>query len=252
MPLLDDSAMEIHTLAGTGYGYSATRVEELGATEYTEAVLVVDVSGSVSGFRDGLEAAVKAIVESCRQSPRADNLLVRLVTFDSRVNEIHGFMPLIQCPPGRYTGAIQIGGATSLYDGAVNGIRSAIDYAKNLRAQDYESNAIVFVITDGDDVCSKLTANDVKQAKDEAIQSEALESIKTILIGVNVSNPSISQYLSHFQATGGFDQYVELKDASPKTLAKLAGFASQSISATSQSLGTGGPSQNIDPNALTI
>ena len=39
--------------------------------------------------------------------------------------------------------------------------------------------------------------------------------------------------------------HIDVGDATPRKLAKLAAFVSQSISSQSQALGTGGPSQNI-------
>ena len=76
-------------------------------------------------------------------------------------------------------------------------------------------------------------------------KSEALESILSILVGVNVNDPSVSQWLKALHQNAGFTQYVELGDAKAATLAKLADFISRSISAQSQALGTGGPSQSL-------
>jgi hypothetical protein len=71
--------------------------------------------------------------------------------------------------------------------------------------------------------------------------------VLTILVGVNVKDPSVSQYLADFRKSACFDQYVELAKADAKTLANLARFVSHSISAQSQALGTGGPSQALNP-----
>lgn len=55
MPLLnDEQTMDAHQIGGTNYGFSAKRLGDLGATEYTLGLLVVDVSGSVASFRDQL------------------------------------------------------------------------------------------------------------------------------------------------------------------------------------------------------
>src|SRR5438128_2007010 len=124
MPLLNDDTISQQQLPQSSYGYSATRIDNLGATEYTLASIVCDVSGSTSPFLGEMEAAIRKIVQACKYSPRADNLM-------------------------------------QLYRDA------------------------------------------------------------------------------------GFTQYVEIGDADPKTFAKLAQFVSKSISAQSQSLGTGGPSQSL-------
>ena len=67
----------------------------------------------------------------------------------------------------------------------------------------------------------------------------------SVLIGVSVQDPEVSRYLKKFHVDAGFTQYVELDQADAKTLARLAKFVSQSISAQSQALGTGGGSQQL-------
>ena len=95
------------------------------------------------------------------------------------------------------------------------------------------------------DNASALTARSVKEAFHQAVVSEALESVVSVLIGVNVQDRTAGGYLQDFKTDVGFTQYLELGQADPKTLAKLADFVSRSISAQSQSLGTGGPSQSL-------
>lgn len=246
MPILkDDDSMEQHKLGGSGFSFSATKVSNLGATEYTLFGLAADVSGSVGPFGPEIEACLKSVIESCQHSPRADNLMARVVTFNHHTNEIHGFKPLTDCHVASYTGRINPGGGTALYDASANLIQSLASYGKTLISQDYAANGVVCIITDGYDEGSTLTAKSVKEALADAMQSESLESLVSILIGVNVTNPTISRKLLEFKDAAGFTQYVETKDASPKTLAKLAGFISKSVSSQSQSLGTKAASQPI-------
>ncbi len=56
----------------------------------------------------------------------------------------------------------------------------------------------------------------------------------------------VKGYLKIFKDEAEIDQYVDAGDATPTKLAKLAEFVSQSISSQSQSLGSGGPSQNLN------
>ena len=79
----------------------------------------------------------------------------------------------------------------------------------------------------------------------QAVTSEALESIISVLIGVNVQDAEASRYLRHFHTDAGFTQYVELDKADAQTLARLAQFLSRSILAQSQLLGTGGTPQPL-------
>ena len=246
MPLLNDVNMENHNIQGSNYGFSAKRIDDLGASEYTLVGITADMSGSVLHFRDEIEKCVKEVINSCKHSPRADNLMLRLTSFDNKVEEIHGFKPLSECDVDKYTDAMVIGSITALYDASENIIESVTKYGKDLTNNDFDCNAIVFVITDGDDNASILTPNSVKESLERAVTSEALESMVSVLIGVNVQQKRLSQYLKDFHKTAGFTQYIELKDADAKSLAKLADFVSRSISSQSQSLGTGGPSQSLN------
>jgi len=246
MPLLtatDD--LRQAALPTSGYGYSATRLDDLGAAEYTLVSIVCDASGSVGAFRGELEQALKSIVQACRLSPRADNLLLRLVSFDDRLNELHGFKLLEQCNLSDYDGILRTGGTTALYDAAENAVSATTDYARRLDASDFAANALVFVLTDGMDNASTLTARSVKEALGQAVAEEALESFQSVLIGVNVSDRAVGGYLQDFKTDVGFTQYVEIANADAKTLSRLADFVSRSISAQSKSLGTGGGSASL-------
>ena len=245
MPIFNDTTLDQITLPNSHYGYSATRLEELGATEYTVVTIACDVSGSTAAFTSEMEAAITRIVQACKFSPRADNLLLRLVAFDNTLSELHGFKLLENCQLVDYGGILRAGGATALYDAAENAVTSTIDYGQKLSAGDFAANAILFVITDGMDNASKLPAQAVKAALARAVVSEVLESIVSILIGVNIQDVEASRQLRQFHVAAGFTQYIELDKADTKTLARLAQFMSQSISAQSQALGTGGASQSL-------
>jgi len=244
MPVFTDN-MDSHAIGGSNYGFSAKRIDDLGATEYTLVGIACDGSSSVTYFRDEMEKCVKEIVKACRHSPRSDNLLMRMTLFNSRLAETHGFRPLSECDVDKYTGSVHTGGSTALYDAAVNMMDSVSQYGADLVKNDFDVNGIVFVITDGDDNASAMTPGEVRKSLERAVQSESLESIVTILVGVNVQDPGLSQRLNDFSQSAGFTQYVELGNADASTLAKLADFVSRSISAQSQALGTGGPSQSL-------
>ena len=108
---------------------------------------------------------------------------------------------------------------------------------------EYLTNAIVILATDGDDNDSRTTEADVAGEIQRGVTSEVLESMRTVLVGVNAS--AYQAQLDAFRQNVGIDQYVDVADATPQRLAKLADFVSRSISAQSQALGTGGPSQAL-------
>jgi uncharacterized protein YegL len=238
----DQETVTLQTASGS-FTYSRTRMDALGASEYTLVAIVQDVSGSVAGFRPQMEKAIQEIVKSCEHSPRRDNLLVAVLKFDSNVMELHGFIQLDSTKNQTYT--LQPGGNTALYDATLRGLKMMTDTGAYLISNDYSVNGVIFVITDGDDNASSASPAAVQAAFAEAIRSENLESLLSVLIGVNVSNGQISRYLSDYQTKAGFTQYVEIQNATERELAKLAAFVSQSISSQSQSLGTGGASQPL-------
>ncbi|HVK04370.1 MAG TPA: VWA domain-containing protein [Armatimonadaceae bacterium] len=241
-------------LPGSSYGYSGTALSQLadGATEYTLATIVVDGSGSTGGFRREMQDAVGQIVVGCQRNPRADNMMLRLVEFDDDVREEHGFKMLTRCNPGDYADFMRLGGTTALYDSADNAVGAMVAYGQQLTDQQYAVNGIAVVITDGGDNASKLSATAVKKRVEDALRGEVLESLVLILVGLNpAKDAALTKALSDFAQDAGF-RYIDITDLTPAKFAKLADFISRSVSAQSQSLGTGGPSKPIDASQLVI
>lgn len=232
--------------AGSGsFSYSATKVSKLDASEYTLVTVVVDISGSVASYAAELEKCLQEIVRSCLRSPRADFLMLRIVAFNTRVEEIHGFKLLMNCNPDDYKGILHCGGGTALRDATYNAVEAANTYSKSLVDQDYSLNGIVFVITDGDDNASTVSETHVKEVLATAVKKEVMESMVSVLIGVD-ADPGVKQYLTNFHATTGMTQYVSMGGANERKLAKLAEFVSKSISSQSSSIGQGAASQPIN------
>lgn len=243
MKLLDVDIAETQTISG--FKYSGQKVESLSSDEYTIASIEVDGSGSTYGFVSDLEKMAKNIIESLSKSPRSNNMLVRVEAFDSSLKEVHGFVELSKVPPD-YTNSLYMGGMTALYDATGVGVESVEAYAKDLKKFDFISNGIVFVITDGGENASSnyRSSKKVKDLIDKVRSNETMESIKLILVGIG-NELSVKSILENYANEAGFDQFIWCGDATPQKLAKLAGFVSKSVSSQSQSLGTGGASQNL-------
>ena len=241
--------MQTHQIGGSTFQFSAARIENLGASEYTLVVVAVDVSSSLGGLGGDLDKLLGAIVEACRKSPRADNIMLRVLMFNRSVSEFHGFRPLPDLNPSDYDGSCNPSGTTALYDAAYSGIESCIQYGADLVAQDFDVNAAVFVLTDGQDNESKTTPRMIKDALAGAVKSEAIESIMPVLIGIGdgatADVSDVSPYLDRFHKEAGFQQYVYAGNADAATLAKIAGFVSKSVSSQSQSLCSGGVSTSL-------
>ena len=239
-----ENGMENSVLKVSPYGFSHKKIDELGATEYTLVSIALDTSGSVASYKDELEECIRTVVAACLKSPRADNLMLRIIDFNSKLTETHGFKPLGECNADDYTDFISPGGCTSLYDASVNAVEALNVYGKNLSDNDYEANAILVVITDGCENNSTNTITQVTEAVAKIKKDESVESIVTILVGVGVDQDS-SNELERFKNDVDFTQYVGTKSIDSKTFARLAAFVSSSISSQSQALGTNGPSQSL-------
>ena len=241
----------------TNYKFSATKIGDLGATEYTIATIVQDVSDSVGSYSVELENCVKAILKACQKSPRADNLMFRLSTFNHGLTEVHGFKELNGkkdasgvvvggCQEADYNGSIQCSGSTALFDAVHEAIECSKAYGKQLVSNEFQANAIIFVVTDGQNNTGNIqSAAPIKKALEAVRKTECLESIAVVLIGVTQGDVMLDTYLKQFVDEAGLTQYVDLGKASPQKIAKLAQFVSQSISSTSSALGTGQKSKPV-------
>ncbi|HEY4519978.1 MAG TPA: vWA domain-containing protein [Candidatus Paceibacterota bacterium] len=238
--------MDSHLIGRGGFAFTGLRFDKLGATEYTLVTVAVDVSGSVELFEKELLSAIKLAVDACKKSPRSDNILVRVLLFSTKfqggVSELHGFKPLTDIDVAAYP-ALHPSGSTPLWDAVYSSIGATNIYAELLANQDYGVNAITFVITDGANNSSTATMAMIKHELKKAISGEKLESMISILVGIN--SAECRTYLEEFQKEAGMTHYKDIGDATPRNLAKLAAFVSRSVSSQSQALGTGVPSKQI-------
>lgn len=249
MSLLDNDLEQIQ--AGSNYKFSATKMNNLGASEYTLATMVIDASSSVDSFGPQLEQTIKTIFKACEKSPRKDNLMLRLTQFNDQLTELHGFKLLGTINENDYNGALKIGGMTALFDAVDESVSATSTYGKQLKGQDFLCNAIIVVVTDGQNNRGSIyDPATIKKSLDAARKAENLESITLILVGVTSNDATLDVYLQDFKDKAGITQYVSIGSATPGKLAKLAAFVSQSISSTSAALGTGAPSQPLNSTSF--
>jgi uncharacterized protein YegL len=241
----NDNTSGMTTFGAGNFAFSAASLDTLESSEYTLCVICIDKSLSISGFATDMENALKNVVEACSKSPRSDNLMLRIVTFDREVNEFHGFKELNKCHLGDYDNMLtKLGGATTLYDAMVNGLESLNKYSEELNASDYSVNGLAVFISDGLDNYSTGTPSMIKSTLKDVVGENKLESLVGILVGVNTSDTSIERGLRKLAGEVGLE-FVDIKDANAKSLAKLAQFISKSITSQSKSLGTGIAPQSI-------
>lgn len=248
--LMANSEDQVISIPGPGnFQFSAVRIEDLGASEYTLVTIVCDVSGSVQTFSADLLNCIKSIVGACKKSPMVENLLVRLITFNDKINEIHGFKTLSDIDVNKYA-SLKPDAFTALYDASFDGIGATLEYAKRLVAQNFECNGAVYIITDGMDNRSTVTPSSIKERISASLRAEEIKSLVTILVALHDPSSSwsheVKTSLDKFHKEAGLSQFVDIGSATPQKLAKLANFVSESISSQSQALvGAGSPSQNL-------
>jgi len=247
MPITDD--MQITKIPGPGtFQFSAVRPENLGATEYTLVTIVVDETSSVYNFASDLLKTVKSIVEACQKSPRAENLMIRLVSFNDVQTEIHGFKPLSSIKIRDYK-PFKPDGMTALYDATYSAVGATLMYAQTLTNQDFDVNGAIYIITDGMDNMSSTKPKDIANKIKKAENDDDIESMITVLVGLQAPGSGyyddVSKSLNDFKDKAKLTQYIDVGEANPKRLAKLAQFVSHSISSQSQALGSGMASQPL-------
>ena len=249
MPRLMDTEEVMQQQGPGAFQFSGVRVEHLGATEYTLVTIVLDVSGSVYNFASDLLSMVKKIVEACQKSPRAENLMIRYLTFNHNIVEMHGFRLLKDINLDEYE-ALDPDGYTALFDASYDAIGATVDYSTRL-VDDYEFdvNGAVYIVTDGMNNRGSMTPKSILDKVASALAKEKIESLQTILVGLHDPQEAwaaeVKVHLEAFAAEANLSQFVDVGDATPGKLAKLANFVSQSVSSQSQALGTGAQSQNL-------
>lgn len=240
MPVLLNNE-EVMLIPGSSFQFSAIKPDELESTEYTLVTIVVDESGSVAGFSNDLLNMLNKIIEACKKNPRSENLMVRVVSFNDNLREIHGFKPLEDIDPSSYS--LMCGGMTALYDATFSAVGATVAYSNKLMNNDFDVNGIVFIITDGCDNVSSSGPNMIKEEVEKSKRGEVIESLITVLIGINTTDAQVVGMLDVFKNEADLTQFVNVGEATPSKLAKLGGFISKSISSTSQTLGSGKVSQ---------
>lgn len=249
MPTDDDQQFSIPTAAGT-FQFSGVKMNKLGASEYTLVTLVIDESGTTYPFADKLLEMVKMVVGACQKHDRSEFLLLRLLAFSSQVTEVHGFKLLNEIDLASYP-PFNPAGTTALYNATLDAIGATIEYARHLDSQDYDVNGCIYVVTDGLNNVAPTTPKMIREKQEEILKSEkGLESLTTILIGLQDPQiqgddmaKEVTKHLTTLQVEGKLTSFIDAGDATEQKLAHIAEWVSQSVSSTSQVIGSGGPSQ---------
>lgn len=242
--------------SGAGYRYSGTKLKHLaqsGNTEQTLFTLLCDVSSSVSGFRDQLEACVRAALRGLkewgRKSGRENAIQACFVTFSTNVVEVHGFRLLTEIDPDSPEYEIRPGGTTAMYEATATRLDVTAAEAKRQADAGFTVNAETFVIGDGLEYpgSSSWPLAKVKERLKALEGHEELDSHLGVLVGVNTKgNDDVKRFLAQFKDEAGWDVQKNVEDAlAPGGMDELIELAVSSVSSMSQGVGSGAKSLDI-------
>ena len=250
MPIFDNTQTDMENFKITGGGameFSAAKPEKLGSSEYTLATIILDCSPSMKAVEAEIVEVARMIAADCKEMPRSESVMLRVLVFSNNVDEIHGFMPVNSIDLDLYDKIKCSGSHTSLYKSVFSGVGATIEYSKELyNNHDIDSNGAVYIVTDGLDNVGGISPDDIKDIIH--LSGESIESIISILIAVRDTNNDwgdTEASLKRFKEDAELTEFIDAGQCDPKALAKIRGAVSASISSTSQSLGSGGPSQQL-------
>lgn len=278
MPRID--AMQNYNFGN--FSFSGAKPENLDEPEYTVVCIMTDMTGSVNLFADQLLEMERFVISDAKRSSFNKRIIFRSCRFNAvnrqsaTINELYGFTPVGSIEPDTDHPAFSPHGSTPLLDALYDGILSTLEYSKSVYDADITGvNGLLVLTTDGEENDSRRVrelalkdgiafptpaqlsdyrdrvCDEIKEMLKVARRSEKLDSLKVILVGVNTSGKawdgtSISELLAQLKDKTGIDQYLDAGDVKAGTIGKIAQFISQSVSSTSQALGSGAPSQNIN------
>jgi uncharacterized protein YegL len=197
---------------------------EIQVEETINAVFVVDVSPSVSTYVKDLNFAFNDFTETMQKSHVAEQLMVSIVEFNETVMVRSGFQPIKQIPQMQF---MPSGGGTALYQATAQGLKIAMDYRANLEASGVMTKTLLFVITDGMDNSSSISAKQVRDKIQDLLSKEQNAfSFTSILFGVGDAAE-----FEQAQKDMGI-QHIAQVGTSGAEIRKMINFISQSISKT--------------------
>lgn len=239
----------VSTTTTSGFQFGHVPIADDFDDENMIGIVAVDDSGSVNGFRKEIELMLQTVTQMNQSLPTKNKIMQRVTKFGDNLEEVHGIMPVEQIDTKVYNGILQCGGMTALRDAVMDALEVSEKFCRDLRQQDYDATACIFIITDGcENYSHKCKSNAKVKAKIDALRvdEEAFTSAPIIvLIGINVSTPQVKDELEKFAAECGIDKFIAMEDVTKSSLGKLAGLISQSFSSKSQNVTSKNTQQQI-------
>jgi uncharacterized protein YegL len=214
------------------------KAEDVNVEETINLVFIRDVSPSMNKNNaiGELDKAYNNFIKEMKESKNnlIERLMVSDIEFNENINIIHGFRRMVDVDN---INSITSGFSTALYDAVYAGIKNAMEYREQLENSGVTCKTLVFIITDGEDMCSEKRSSEIKKMIDEIMGSEKnMLSFTTILFGIGNKN-----IFENAQKEMGIQNLATLNHTA-KDIKKMIDFISQSVSKSS----SGKPISTID------
>ncbi len=196
--------------------------DEIQVDETINAVFAVDISPSIVSYVKDLNHAFNDFTATMQKSHVAEQLMVSIVEFHHKVQVKSGFQPIKQIPTMDFKPS---GNGTALYQATYQSLEMAVNYRENLEASGVTAKTLIFVITDGLDNSSKVSAKQVKDKLESILANEQNAfSFTTILFGVGDARG-----FEEAQKNMGLQHLAKVGNSGAE-IRKMINFISQSIS----------------------
>jgi len=200
-------------------------------------LVINDVSPSISSYATNMNTIAKDVfIGNLKNSHRKNDIVVKAITFNEKVEHKSGFMPILSVPDD-YFDVAPSGHGTAIYDAVKQGLEHAIKYRQDLEDQGIEVRTAIFISTDGEDNSSAHNAaQKVRDLVDTLRRNEAWASSFTInMLGVGTAS-----YFQDACTQMGLDHTKCLVTVgnSASEIRKQMGVVSQSVSSSSNNAAT--------------
>jgi hypothetical protein len=100
---------------------------------FTLVTFVVDTSKNILSYTKELEFLIKQFVNETKESRLAEQILLRVVLFNEKTKEIHGFLPLKNINNFLYNGEFIPKNGHSLNNAVFNSVYSSVECGKQVK-----------------------------------------------------------------------------------------------------------------------
>lgn len=199
--------------------------------------IVFDRSGSVSSFLKTMNDAMQELfMVELKNSHKAQEIMIKLITFDDVVEHKSGFRPITTLP-NDYLEVPNTGGSTALYKATLEAFEHMEQYRKDLEDQGADVRSNIFIMTDGGDNACYNRENEKVKAHVEALkQNEAwINSFTVTVLGVG----SYRQTFENACTEMGLDhtKCLVTTGTAAKDIRNVMGVVSQSVSSSTAATG---------------